>query len=79
MEKKSNVIQVPPRRIKVTHHGLHGWVELIPSTKEWRWTLNTQVTIKQDGIAKGKDEAITILKKFLEAASHGSKHVRTVD
>lgn len=78
MEQKSNVVSVPPRRVKITHKGLHGWVEYLPTAREWRWSLNTQITLKQNGTAKSKDEAALELKRFLEVAANG-KHVRTVD
>ncbi len=78
MDKKDNVLKVPPRRYQVNRNGLHGYVEYKPTTKRWYWTFKAQLTIKNEGDALSKEAAELELKKFMDAAAV-SKNVRSID
>lgn len=76
--KSSNVVQVPPRRKRVWHKGLFGWLEYLPSIKAWRWIFKAQFTVTNSGQEKTEAQAEYELKKFMDAASI-SKNIQSVD
>jgi hypothetical protein len=78
MELKQNVHTMKPRRHRVLYKGLHGWIEYVPSKKQWHWSFKAQMTIKNEGEAKTEAEATLALKQYMEAAAV-STNVRSID
>ncbi len=71
-------IRVVARRYRVVHKGLHGFVEYLPTTKLWQWTLNLLFSTKQTSVESTKEQAELELKREIEVVAD-SKHVRSVD
>lgn len=76
--KKDNVVQVPPRRYRVFHKGLHGWIEYLPSCKLWRWVFKARFVIENQGHYKTEDEAKLELKKYIDVTA-SSKRIESID
>lgn len=67
----NNIIRVPPRRYKVLHKGMHGWVEYHPSTKTWSYSIKWQTTFTHMGEAAKEAEAVLELKTAIDVLSTG--------
>jgi len=76
----SNVIKVPPRRIRVHHKGMHGYVEFHPATKLWEFKLKLLQRIVINGTAASAEEGKLRLKQKIEVAlSGGGKNLSSED
>lgn len=77
-QKSATVIQVPPRRKRVLHRGMHGWLIYAPATGKWHWTFKAQFTVTNGGVEDTEAAAELELKKFMEAAAI-SKNITSLD
>lgn len=74
-----NVIRVPPRRYRVFHKGMHGWVEYHPGTKSWTYKLKYHFRFENKGTANTEAEAVLALKSTIDTLSGGGTSVWSVD
>lgn len=76
----NNVIRVPPRRYKVMHKGMHGWVEYHPVTKTWTYQLKWTTLTTHTGSATTEADAVLELKTSIDTLiSADASRMRTVD
>jgi len=74
-----NVIHVPPRRRRVHHKGMFGWVEYHPSTKSWTYTIKFQVTYKHEGEMPSEAAAVLEVKRAIDSIPMTSRTVRSIE
>lgn len=81
MTPKNNVIRVPPRRYRVIHKGMHGWVEFHPSSKMWSYSFKFQTTNVAKGEMKTEAEAVLQIKTVIDLIKSGSADtsIRSID
>lgn len=79
MDPVNNVIKVPPRRERVIHKGMHGWVEYHPGTKTWTYSFKYQVTFRHTGECTSKAEAALEVKRAIDIIAGEGTSVRSVD
>ena len=76
----SNVIKVTPRIKTITHKGMHGIVEYVPSKKRWQYKIKFVHTVVMSDTSPSEAEATLKIKELIEKALAGkNKNVRTSD
>ena len=78
VKEQENNVRVIARRYRVNHKGLHGFIEYLPKTKLWQWTLKLIFSTTQSSIENTKEQAELELKREIEVVAD-SKHVRSTD
>ena len=75
-----NVIKVPPRVKTITHKGMHGRIEFVPTLKRWLYKIKFLHTVELQGEASDEAHATLEVKKLIDKAQAGkNKNVRTTD
>ena len=74
-----NVIPVPPRRRRVHHKGMWGWVEYHPRNAQWSYSVKYQVTHTFEGEARSEAEAALQVKMMIDLLAGGFPPTRSVE
>jgi hypothetical protein len=75
----AKVINVPPRRKRVYHKGMYGWVEYHPSDRSWGYTVKYQTTNVFSGETISEAAAVLQVKLMIDLLAGGALPVRSVD
>jgi hypothetical protein len=78
-DNNSNVIRVPPRRYRVFHKGMHGWVEYHPGTRTWSYKFKYEVKFSLGGQAPTEADAVLQLKIAMDDLAKGGSSIRSTD
>lgn len=75
----ARVIKVPPRRIRVYHKGMFGWVEYHPGDKSWSYTVKYQTTNVYSGETVSEAAATLQVKMMIDLLIGGALPVRSIE
>jgi hypothetical protein len=74
-----NVIRVPPRRYRVVHKGMHGWVEYHPGTRTWSYSMKYAIKFTLGGRTPTEAAAVLELKIAIDELAKAGSAVRSVE